>query len=582
MIRAVRCNEPSFHAVEFGPGLNVVLADRTQESTKTDSRNGLGKSTLIEIIHFCLGAGTRRNKGLLVPPLEGWTFTLDLVVQGRNVSVSRSTASPNVIGIEGDVTGWPMRPDRDEETGALVLAVQQWRDVLGYLIFGLPLATDTRYAPTFRGLISFFIRRSRDAYSVPFEIHRKQTEVDKQVYNSFLLGLEWHDAAEFQVLKDRKKAIEDLQRAAEEGLLVEYVGSRGELEALRVRLESRYNAEQEQINTFRVHPQYDDIVRRADELTTEIHDLSNQNAIDRRYLTLYQQTLSDERAPSARDVQSLYEEAGVALPSLVVQRLDAVETFHGELIANRREFLSSEISRLDREIDQRAQVVGEKTSRRAELMTVLTSHGALAEYTQLQQLHSVTLSQLEEVKRRIQDLKAVEEGKSALAIEQQVLLQRARRDLEERAATVNEAIRLFNENSEALYSGAAGTLVIEVRQTGFQFRVDIERSGSQGIDSMKVFCYDLTLMQLWAQRSPSPGFLVHDSTIFDGVDERQIAAALERAASESERLGFQYICALNSDTVPWREFSAGFDLTSFVRLRLTDATEDGRLLGMRF
>ena len=64
--------------------------------------------------------------------------------------------------------------------------------------------------------------------------------------------------------------------------------------------------------------------------------------------------------------------------------------------------------------------------------------------------------------------------------------------------------------------------------------------------------------------------------------KRQAAAALERAAAESERLRFQYICTLNSDTVPWHDFTGGFDLNSFVKLRLTDANEEGRLLGVRF
>jgi len=47
--------------------------------------------------------------------------------------------------------------------------------------------------------------------------------------------------------------------------------------------------------------------------------------------------------------------------------------------------------------------------------------------------------------------------------------------------------------------------------------VEIERSGSQGIDSMKVFCYDLVLAQLWSQREGKPGFLIHDSMIFEST-----------------------------------------------------------------
>ncbi len=99
---------------------------------------------------------------------------------------------------------------------------------------------------------------------------------------------------------------------------------------------------------------------------------------------------------------------------------------------------------------------------------------------------------------------------------------------------------------------------------------------------MKVFCYDMTIASLWADKSPSPKLVVHDSAIFDGVDERQRALALEVAATEAEARQFQYICTLNSDEVPWAEFTPGFDLRAFVRATLTDATVSGSLLGLRF
>jgi uncharacterized protein YydD (DUF2326 family) len=340
--------------------------------------------------------------------------------------------------------------------------------------------------------------------------------------------------------------------------------------------------EENQLKTFRVHPQYEEIARRADQLTTATHKLANENVVDERYVELYKSTLEGERLPESEDVVAVYRKAGVQLPGVVVERLENVQSFHAQLIENRKQFLQSEIGRLERAIAERNGSIEAYTRERAELLQILQTHGALQEFNSLSQLHLRTVAEFQDVSRRLENLKAFEEGRSRVAIEQETLLQRARRDLEERAEIRNEAIRLFNENSQALYSGAAGSLIIEVQSTGFRFNVEIERSGSQGIESMKVFCYDLTIAELWAKRSPSPKFLIHDSTIFDGVDERQVALALELAERKSREAGFQYICTLNSDTVPWREFSPGFDLNEFVRLRLTDADEAGRLLGVSF
>ena len=139
----------------------------------------------------------------------------------------------------------------------------------------------------------------------------------------------------------------------------------------------------------------------------------------------------------------------------------------------------------------------------------------------------------------------------------------------------------FNSYSKALYS-VPGTLSIDVSKTGYKFNVNIERSGSHGIGNMKIFCYDLMIAKLWAKKARSQIFLVHDSIIFADVDERQKALALQLAEEESKKEGFQYICTMNSDTVPRSDFNKNFDFDKYVRKTFTDAREDGGLLGIRF
>ena len=205
----------------------------------------------------------------------------------------------------------------------------------------------------------------------------------------------------------------------------------------------------------------------------------------------------------------------------------------------------------------------------------------MQEYTRLQELHLQTIARRNDIDSRITNLKRFEQGRSEVRVNRELLLQTARREFEERRGVREEAINIFNAKSEQLYS-APGNLVLDVTDTGFHFDVEIMRSGSQGINSMKIFCYDHMLAQLWANKQPSPGLLIHDSTIFDGVDERQVAQAIELAQREAEHWGFQYVCALNSDTLPSDDFSPGFDLNRFVRLRLTDESEEGGLLGIRY
>lgn len=199
----------------------------------------------------------------------------------------------------------------------------------------------------------------------------------------------------------------------------------------------------------------------------------------------------------------------------------------------------------------------------------------------MQRLQSEEIAKLNAVNQKIANLKRIDEIKSQTRIEREQLQILARSFYEERRVERERAISLFNEFSQALYN-RPGQLIIDVVEGGYRFNVEIERQDSQGVEQMKVFCYDLMLATLWAERSRTPGFLIHDSTVFADVDERQKAHALELAAKTAETHGFQYICCLNSDSIPKSDFSKGFSLDPYVRIELTDEGEKGGLLGIRY
>jgi len=88
------------------------------------------------------------------------------------------------------------------------------------------------------------------------------------------------------------------------------------------------------------------------------------------------------------------------------------------------------------------------------------------------------------------------------------------------------------------------------------------------------------LIVMGQRRQRGPGFPVHDSHLFDDVDERRIANALQIGARLAKQHGFQYIVTLNSDALPDSGFSAGFDISKYIMpVRLVDATETGGYLG---
>lgn len=582
MIHSIKADKPSFKTVHFKQGFNVILAERTKESTKKDSRNGLGKSTLIEIIHFCLGG----NKGetLTKSQLDNWAFTIDLDLAGERYSVSRNTSDMNKILIEGNCSNWAVKPIIDKKTGKQMISRNDWTRVLGMLMYDLQSMYDEyKYHPTFRSLISYFVRKNGQsgAFLNPFQQYKNQLEWDIQVNNSYLLGLGWEYAAKWQVLKDREKVLAQIKQEATTGIISNLMGNIGELEALKIRLEAQIRQEKEHLDNFRVHPQYHQIEEDANRITKAIHENVNQNIDEKRLLEHYESSIKEEVDAKPEQVTKVYREAGLVFAEKVSKKIDEVMEFHKKIVVNRKDFLHSEIERIKQNVVQREQEIQNFTSKRAELMLTLRTHGALQEYIQLQTNHQTAVAQLKDTSLRLENLKKFEQGRSAVTVEQELLQQKAKNDLNERSIQKEAAILTFNSFSEALYK-APGSLSINVTKTGYKFNVDIQRSGSHGIGNMKIFCYDLMLAKLWAKKIKTPILLIHDSIIFADVDERQKALALQIAEAESRKEGFQYICTMNSDTVPRGDFDKDFDFDKFVVKVFTDASEDGGLLGVRF
>ena len=134
----------------------------------------------------------------------------------------------------------------------------------------------------------------------------------------------------------------------------------------------------------------------------------------------------------------------------------------------------------------------------------------------MQERNIETKGQLDKVRTRIREIKDLNLHKQNLKIAKAELVKVAEQDHEQRRDTWSKAVRLFNDHSHALYE-TPGKLVIDIGETGYKFQVEIERSDSEGIGKMKIFCFDLTLLQAAKKYTGSIDFLIHDSILYDSV-----------------------------------------------------------------
>ena len=572
MIHDIFSTLPTFKNLsDLKPGLNVLLAQKAEGATSKQTRNRAGKTSFIEVVHFLTGSDAGMDSIFRTPELAEYTFGMDFDLKDARTVVERSGGAKAKI----NVTSPPATK--------IKFSASDWIGRLGESMFGLSgLEAAGSKPPSFRSLFAYFVRRQLSgAFTTPEKQAGMQQIGDMQMALMFLLGLDWQIARDWQAVRDREKALDELKKAAGTGAFGSIIGKASDLRTQLTLQEARLKKLHAEIESFQVLPEFRELEVESAKLTRQLNELANANTIDFAAIRDLEGALASEIPPDLEDLQKIYQEAGVALPGLVKRRYEDVKSFHESVVRNRRDYLSSELEAAKLRIEIRDGKKAQLDQRRAEIMGILKSYGALDQFLKLQGELARLESEVESVRQRFEAAEQLEGTKNELEIERNRLTIRLRRDFAEQKDRLSEAIVAFEETSQRLYE-AAGSMTIDETSNGPSFKFQMQGQRSKGIKNMQIFCFDMMLMRLCAKRQMGPGFLIHDSHLFDGVDGRQVISALRLGAEISKELGFQYIVTMNEDDA-FKETIEGFDLNDYVLpTRLTDATEDGGLFGIRF
>lgn len=564
MIHRVWSSLPSFKALQLHPGLNVLLADKTVESSDLQTRNRAGKSSLVEIIHFLTGSNADRDSLFRKEALRAASFGMTVNVGDPPIDVERSGSTPRRVTVRGTGDGGLL----DDST---TIANDEWKLRLGREWFRIPEDVD---APSMRQLLAYFVRREASGgFLSPLKYFSQQKRGEQEVSLMYLLGLDWRIAAGLQHIREEEDALTRRRRDQAPNR------DAGELRALVAREENAVADLREAATAFRVLPAYAELAQELAQVTDQLGVLADIDVVDRRQIRHIDRSLESDIAPQIEDVARVYEEVGLVLPDLVQRRFDEVRVFHESIIANRRLYLQAERTSAEARLEVRQAEAAHLDERRVQLQQLLGEHGAIEQLMAIQR--DLAAAELRAAKARDQLGASVgaETRRAELRVDKSQLLLRLQQDLTEQEETLKQTALAFERASAHLYE-EPGTLDISADANGPVLRPSIQGDRSAGVRKMEIFCFDMAVMEAASKGAVSPGFLIHDSHLFDGVDVRQVAAALDYGKALAERLGFQYVVTMNSDDWPQLVDRLGQDVV--IEPRLTDATDDGGLFGFRF
>lgn len=565
----LRANKDTFRTITFNKvGLSIIRASKVSEDKK-GTYNSTGKSLLIYLIHFCLGASENQE---LKEKLSDWEFTLDFEIGEKLFSVTRSVENQKIVKLN------------DEE-----YKIKEFTEILQNQIF-LNIPAEIKFL-SFRSLINRFIRPKKSSYDKYNCFLKEEKEYQELLNNAFLLGLDIEKInkkrelkEEWDNTKEKKKNIES------DPIMREFFTGDSEKKKIDLEiigLERKIKRLSENIAEFKVAEDYDSIKKEADEISFELKKYKNRRTLISNAVNNINKSLDIKPDIKSKDIQRLYEEANITISDSVKKRLEDVEEFNKKLLGNRQARLIDEKKKFEQQLSDIEGIIRKLGKQENEKLYLLKSTGSLEEYSKLNEQFSqlkIKFNKLTDYKELLNTYNSkIDTIKEAFVKENS----ETNKYLKENEVLKKRNIEVFNSFAEQFYANKTSGIIIENNEGENQNRFDIEATidsdSGDGVNSVKIFCFDWTLLK--NQNNHLVKFLFHDSRLISEMDPRQIAIMFYIAFFNTQEYGFQYIISANQ-----KELDALHDIfnddeyekyieNSIVE-NLTDDSDEGKLLGI--
>jgi uncharacterized protein YydD (DUF2326 family) len=359
------------HTIFFKDGVNFIFGKKdnvTHESKQP--LNGIGKSTVADLIDFCLLADfSTKNIRLFKEKerLENYKIILEFEATGNDYIIKRNVNDNNNVEF-GFI-------HQEEE-----IPIKEAKAKLFNIMFrndGYEGITDDKW---YRSLMSFFLKihkrkNNRSEFADPIKYltaFNNSSELNQ--FHFFLLGFDNSLICKnFELQKDARKrdtAISQVKKLVEKsyGITIK------DVDIQISKLRNEIVKTKASIDAFELAERHKDVEMKLNELTMQIKNLSEQNFWMDKKIKSYKESyelkdiLSDSKI---KGIEMLYAEVSEQLSSIVRKSLQEAVGFRKKIANSREEFLKKEIQQLETEVRKNEKEKNELDDHRQKLFLLL-------------------------------------------------------------------------------------------------------------------------------------------------------------------------------------------------------------------
>lgn len=344
--------------IKFHKGLNLIV-DETSAEDQHQTGNSVGKTTVLRLIDFCLGAGKdvvykteRREKvenTTVRNFLENHKVSVELELKYNDINHTFIRSFAKIEGVNCWIDGETVNSEND------------YRKKLDIILY-----PNKPEKPTLRQLMSHHIRYQEPALDSTLKtLHQATTDSVYESLYFYMLGIDIQTSSE-----ELPKLEEELKIGKKQLSKLIETHSRNDLELILESLESDIHELEKAKDNFGLDSNTLDDINLLDEIRNQINHKSARIAqLNIRLSVIDESIRIIEGEISNIDMESLrniYEDTRLITSHILHDFQDLVE-YHNKLAHNRKHYLALQIPQLHSEIDSLKQELNALLKRESEL-----------------------------------------------------------------------------------------------------------------------------------------------------------------------------------------------------------------------
>ncbi len=525
----------TFKTIKFNEGFNFLVS----ESVDGLSNNGTGKSSLIQIINFCLCSSN--EKIMEYEELKNHEFSIDLKFDDGLLTLTRkidgTSCSKIIVDDKNNILGLGVLNNAEK-------SIDHVKVGLAKLFFDV----DDNVI-SFRTLISPFMKRGAYAFNHIFKTHAMEKNIVTQLKNSFLIGIPSEPVIKLKNIINDRETFLKLKEIKESDIIWKKENIRT-LNSKLLKIKKEINKYESDLKTFNIDKHDSESITAINNINLNLSDLLKQKFILKSQNNNNKKLIKNESILNINEIKEITKEANFLISTDAITEIEKVQKFHQLLQINRNKRLNEQIEENNKRIVDLDLQINDLLDKKKNLLKLFDKKGYLDEYYSINEIITQLKIEYSELEKQYNVYKELDKIEKDTKEKSKNVMKEMYNNLNSNAfKKVNSR---FSEYIQNVF-GEKGKLIIEFKDNtqytskGYTFDWQIPRKASTGYLKGCIAAIDVVLIENNINKYPL--FLIHDSVVFDSTDKGYVAKFLNMVYESTRKYSYQYICCLNDDQI---------------------------------